>query len=65
MPNSCPDRYKTLEMCEKVIDSYIVALKFVSNWFVNSTTYPYIDCYTYNNTHNDSDNDDDDHNYEH
>ena len=30
----CPDRYKTQEMCHKVADACLPALKFVRDWFV-------------------------------
>ena len=31
-----PDRYKTQEICYKAVDVYLLALKFVSDWFVRS-----------------------------
>ena len=30
----CPDKYKTLKMCDKGVDSCLLALKFVPDWFV-------------------------------
>ena len=47
-------------MCEKDVDSYIVALKLDSNWFAMPTIYAYIDCYTFYNVGDDRDNDDGD-----
>ena len=32
----CLDRYKTQEMCDKSVNSYLPALKFVLDWFVAS-----------------------------
>ena len=32
----CHDRYKTQEMCNKAVDDFLPALKFVPNWFVTS-----------------------------
>ena len=32
----CLDRYKTEEMCDKAVDSYLLALKFVPNWVVTN-----------------------------
>ena len=31
-----PDQYKTQEMCNKAIDDFLSALKFVSDWFLTS-----------------------------
>ena len=30
----CPDKYKTQEMCDEAVDSCLLALKFVPDWFV-------------------------------
>ena len=30
----CHDKNKTSEMCVKAVDAYLLALKFVSDWFV-------------------------------
>ena len=30
----CLDKYKTQEMCDEVLDSYLPVLKSVSDWFV-------------------------------
>ena len=30
------NRYKTREMCNTAVDDFLVALKFVSDWFVTS-----------------------------
>ena len=30
----CLDRYKTQEICDEAVDSYLAALKFVPDWFV-------------------------------
>ena len=32
----CHDRYKTQEMCNKAVDDFLPALKFVRDWFVTS-----------------------------
>ena len=32
----CLDRYKTQEMCDKAVDNFLSALKFVPDWFVKS-----------------------------
>ena len=32
----CHDRYKTQEMCNKAVDNFLPALKFVPDWFVTS-----------------------------
>ena len=32
----CLDRYKAQEMCDKAVDDFLPALKFVPNWFVIS-----------------------------
>ena len=34
--DSVPDQYKTQEMCNKIVDDFLAALKFVSDWFVTS-----------------------------
>ena len=34
--NYCRDKYKTQEMCNKSVDDFIPALKFVLDWFVTS-----------------------------
>ena len=31
-----PDRYKDRRMCDKAVDSYLLAVKFVPDWFVLS-----------------------------
>ena len=31
-----PDQYKTQQMCDKVVDDFLAALKSVSNWLVTS-----------------------------
>ena len=36
--NYCYNRYKTHEMCKKVVNDFLAALKFVSDWFVTSKT---------------------------
>ena len=36
MLKCCPDRYKTQEMCNKVVDHFPPALKFVPDWFIMS-----------------------------
>ena len=33
----CPDRYKARRMCDKAVDSYLLAVKFNPDWFVLST----------------------------
>ena len=32
----CHDRYKTQEMCNKAVQDFLPALKFVPDWFVTS-----------------------------
>ena len=32
MLKHCPDKHKTQEMFDKVVDSYLLALKFVTDW---------------------------------
>ena len=32
----CLDRYKTQEMCDKAVDEFLPALKFVPDWFVTN-----------------------------
>ena len=32
----CLDRYKTQEMSDKTVDTFLLTLKFVPNWFVIS-----------------------------
>ena len=32
----CHDKYKTQRTCDKILDSYLLALKFVPDWFVTS-----------------------------
>ena len=32
----CHDAYKAQEMCDKAVDDFLVALKFVSFWFITS-----------------------------
>ena len=32
----CHDKYKTQEICDKVADDFLTALKFVPDWFVTS-----------------------------
>ena len=32
----CHDKYKTQEICDKVADDFLPALKFVPDWFVTS-----------------------------
>ena len=32
----CPDKYNIQKMCYKAVDSYLLALKFVPDWFVTS-----------------------------
>ena len=36
MFDSVPDQYKTQEMCDKIVDDLLPALKFVPDWFVTS-----------------------------
>ena len=31
-----PDRYKSQEMCDKAVDDFLPALKFVPKWFITS-----------------------------
>lgn len=51
-------------MCEKDVDSYIVALKLDPTWFFMPTIYAYIDCYKFYNVGDDRDNDDSDDYYD-
>ena len=30
----CPDKYKTLRMCNQAVNDPLVALKLIPNWFV-------------------------------
>ena len=30
------DKYKTQEICDELVDSYLLALKFLTDWFVTS-----------------------------
>ena len=30
----CHDKYKTHEICDKAVDSYLLALKFVPDWLL-------------------------------
>ena len=30
----CPHRYKPQKMCDKAVDFYLLALKFVPDWFI-------------------------------
>ena len=32
----CSDRYKSQEICDKAVDSCLLALKFVPDWFVTN-----------------------------
>ena len=32
----CREKYKTQKMCDEVVDDCLVALKFISDWFVAS-----------------------------
>ena len=32
----CHDRYKTKETCDKVVDDFLPALRFVPDWFFTS-----------------------------
>ena len=32
----CHDAYKAQEMCDKAVDDFLVALKFVPFWFITS-----------------------------
>ena len=32
----CDDKYKTQQMCDKAVGSFLQALKFVPDWFVTS-----------------------------
>ena len=32
----CLDRYKTQEMCDKAVDEFLPALKFVPDWFITN-----------------------------
>ena len=36
MVKYCYDRYKIQEMSDKAVDAYMLALKFVSDWFVTN-----------------------------
>ena len=36
MVKYCYDRYKIQEMSDKAVDTYMLALKFVSDWFVTN-----------------------------
>ena len=31
-----PDQYKTQQMCDKAVDDFLTALKFVPDWFVTN-----------------------------
>ena len=35
---NCHDRYNTQERCNKVIDGFLPALRFFSDWFVTNKT---------------------------
>ena len=39
----CVDRYKTQEMCDKAVDTYVQTLAFVPDWFVMSKIIDKID----------------------
>ena len=39
----CVDRYKTQEMCDKAVDTYVQTLTFVPDWFVMSKIIDKID----------------------
>ena len=30
----CPDRYEIQKMCNEAVDDCLVALRFITNWFV-------------------------------
>ena len=32
----CLDRYNAQEMCHKAVDDYLLALKFIADWFVTN-----------------------------
>ena len=32
----CPDRYKNQKMCDNAVNTYLLALKFVPDWFATS-----------------------------
>ena len=34
--NFPPDKYKTQEICDKAINAFLLALKFVPDWFLTS-----------------------------
>ena len=36
MLNYCPEKYKIHEMCDKAVDSCVLALKCVRDWFIMS-----------------------------
>ena len=36
MVKYCVDRYKTQEMCNKAVNDFLPALKFIPDWFVTS-----------------------------
>ena len=31
-----PDQYKTQQMCDKALDDFLTALKFIPDWFVTN-----------------------------
>ena len=37
-----PDRFKTLEMCEKAVEKYLWLLKYVPDWFVTQQQVKYL-----------------------
>ena len=45
----CHDRYKTQEMCDKAIDAYLPALKFISDWFVINKMLENLDIIVFSN----------------
>ena len=36
IPNYCHDKHKTQEKCDTAVDFYLLALKFVPDWFFRS-----------------------------
>ena len=32
----CPDRYKNKKICDNAVDTYLLAFKFVPDWFATS-----------------------------
>ena len=45
----CHDKYKTQEMCDIAFDDFLLALKFVPNWFVTSNMIEKLDFALFSN----------------